>query len=77
MPAGYDFGSAQSDDAVQKATREAFVETLSAGFPAFYVDDSGLNVMEAEGRRYEVRWLPGASFGENYEIVREVPACAA
>jgi hypothetical protein len=78
MPAVYDFGSTQFDDAVRAATRRAFAETLAAGLPVFYVDDAGLNVMErADGRRFEIRWLPGAPSGANYEIIRELTAYAA
>jgi len=74
----YDLGSTQFDDAVSIATRNAFAETLAAGLPVFYIDGNGLNVMErSDGRRFEIRWLPGAPSGENYEIVRELTACAA
>jgi hypothetical protein len=31
----------------------------------------------ADGRRFEIRWLPGAPSGENYEIIRELTAYAA
>jgi hypothetical protein len=78
MPAAYDFGSTQFDEAVRVATHKAFAETLAAGLPVFYVDGDGLNAMEwGDGRRFEVRWLPGAPSGENYEIVRELTARAA
>lgn len=78
MPVVYDFGSAQFDDAVRAAGRKAFAETLAAGLAVFYVDSEGLNVMErTNGRRFEIRWLPGAPSGENYEIVRELTAHAA
>jgi hypothetical protein len=73
-----DFGSAQFDDAVRAATLKAFADTLAAGLPVYYIDADGLNVMErADGRRFEIRWLPGAPSGENYEIVRELTAYAA
>lgn len=78
MPPAYDFGSAQFHDAVRAAGHEAFLETLAAGLPVFYIDADGLNVMErSDGRRFEIRWRPGAPSGENYEIVREVAARAA
>jgi len=78
MPVAYDFGSTQFDDAVRAATCRAFAETLAAGLPVFYIDRNGLNVMEhADGRRFEIRWLPGAPSGENYEIIRELTAYAA
>jgi hypothetical protein len=74
----YDFGSKEFDDAVREAGRRAFDEALAAGLSVFYLDSDGLNVMEqADGRRFEIRWLPGAPSGENYEIIREVKARAA
>jgi hypothetical protein len=30
-----------------------------------------------DGQRFEIRWLPGAPSGENYEITRELTAHAA
>ena len=78
MPVIFDLGSAQFDEAVRAATRNALAETLAAGLPVFYIDGDGLNVMErADGRRFEIRWLPGAPSGENYEIIRELTAYAA
>ena len=78
MPAAYYFFSSEFDDAVQAAGRKAFAETLAAGLPVFYIDNEGINVMErADGRRFEIRWLPGAPSGENYEIIRELAAHAA
>ena len=78
MSALYDFRSTEFDDAVRAATHKAFEETLAAGLPVFYLDARGLNVMEyGDGRRFEIRWLPGAPSGENYEIIRELTAHAA
>ncbi len=81
MAAAYEFRSTQFDDAVRAACHEAFAETLAAGLSVFYIDyidGEGLNVMErADGRRFEIRWLPGAASGENYEIIRELTAHAA
>ena len=78
MPVAYDFRSAEFDDAVRAATRRAFAETLAAGLSVFYVDGDGLDVMEcADGRKFEIRWLPGAPSGENYEVIRELTAHAA
>jgi hypothetical protein len=31
----------------------------------------------ADGRKFEIRWLPGAPSGKNYEVVRELTAHAA
>ena len=30
-----------------------------------------------DGRRYEIRWVPGAPSGENYAIIRKLTAHAA
>jgi hypothetical protein len=74
----YDFGSAEFDEAVRTAGRQAFSETLAAGLAVFYRDDAGINVMERpDGRKFEIRWLPGAPSGANYEIIRELTAHAA
>jgi hypothetical protein len=78
MPVAYDFGSAEFDGAVRSAGRRAFAEALASGLPVFYVDAEGLNVMERnDGRKFEIRWLPGGPSGENYEIIRELTAHAA
>ena len=78
MPVAYDFGSAEFDDAVRAAGRRAFDEALASGLPVFYIDADGVNVMERnDGRKFEIRWLPGAPSGENYEVIRELTAHAA
>ena len=78
MPPRYEFGSPEFDEAVRAATHQAFLDTLAAGLPVFYLDDQGLNVMEQpDGRRFEIEWVPGKPAGENYRIIREVPARAA
>jgi hypothetical protein len=60
------------------AGRRAFEATLAAGLPVFYLESDGLEVMElADGRRFEIRWIPGAPSGENYEILRELKAHAS
>ncbi len=76
--AAYDFDSPEFDEAVAAATHEAFLRALASGHPVFYIDNEGLNVMEyGDGRRYEIRWVPGAPSGENFEIVRDLKANAA
>jgi len=73
-----DIDSPEFDEAVRAATHEAFLETLRAGRPAFYTDRDGLEVMELpDGRRFEIRWNPSSATGQNYDIVREMPAPAA
>jgi hypothetical protein len=74
----YEFGSLEFDEAVAAAGRQAFQETLAAGLPAFYLDENNVELMELpDGRRFEIRWIPGAPSGANYEIVREVGRRAA
>jgi len=76
--AAYEFASKEFDDVVRAATRKAFEETLAAGLSVFYLDNDGLDVMEQpDGRRFEIRWIPGAPSGENYKILREVKKRAA
>ena len=63
---------------MRAAGHQAFLETLAAGLSVFYVDTEGLNVIEcSDGRRFEIRWIPGAPSGENYEVIRELTAHAA
>ena len=40
------FDSPEFDAAVSAAGYQAFLDTLAAGLPAFYLDNDGLNVME-------------------------------
>ena len=74
----FEFGSPEFHEAVAAATHEAFLETLAAGLPVFYLDDDGLNVMQQpDGRKFEIRWIPGAPSGQNFEIIRELTKHAA
>ena len=74
----YEFGSPEFNEAVQAAGRKAFEESLALGLPVFYLDDSGVELTELpDGRRFEIRWIPGAPAGSNFEIVREVGRRAA
>jgi len=65
--------------AVRAAGARAREETLKAGVPVFYRDSaSGLEVMEQpDGRRFEIRFLPGAPRERNYEVLRELGRTAA
>lgn len=77
MALPYEFGSKEFDEAVRAAGHQAFLDTLAAGLPVFYTS-KGLNVMEQpDGRRFEIRWIPGAPSGENYEVIRELTARVA
>ena len=65
--------------AVRAAGARAREETLKAGVPVFYLDSaSGLEVMEQpDGRRFEIRFLPGEPRERNYEVLRELGRTAA
>jgi len=65
--------------AVRAAGARAREETLEAGVPVFYRDSaSDLEVMEQpDGRRFEIRFLPGAPRERNYEVLRELGRTAA
>jgi len=54
------------------AGARARIETLEAGVPVFYWDKTlNLDVMEEpDGRKYEIRFIPGAPRNRNYHIVR-------
>lgn len=78
MAPAYDFASDEFNEAARNAGRRAFEEALAAGQSVFYLNDDGLHVMEQpDGRRFEIRWIPGAPSGRNYEIIRELKARAA
>lgn len=77
MALKYEFMSPEFDEAASAAGHQAFLDTLAAGLPVFYLDD-GVEVMELpDRRRFEARWIPGAPCGQNYEVVRELKARAA
>jgi hypothetical protein len=74
----YDFLSSEFDEAVYQAGHRAFQATIAAGLPVFYLDDDDSEVMRLpDGRKFEIRWIPGAPSGSNYEVVRELTAAAA
>jgi hypothetical protein len=73
MPVQHNFESSEFDEAVAAAGRRAFDATLAAGLPVFYLDRDGLNLMQQpDGRKFEIRWIPGAPSGSNYEVIREL-----
>ena len=65
--------------AVVSAGARARKETLEAGVPVFYRDSaSGLDLMEyPDGRKFEIRFVPGAPRDRNYEVLREIGRSAA
>lgn len=66
-------------EAVRLAGAKARLDTLKAGVPVFYADvETDVDVMEQpDGRRFEIRYIPGAPADRNYEIVREISKTAA
>jgi hypothetical protein len=73
-----DFDSPEFDAAVRAAGRAAFDEALAAGQPVFYLDEDGRNVMlQPDGHKLEIRWIPEAPSGKNFEIIREITVHAA
>jgi hypothetical protein len=58
-------------------------QALARGVPVFYRNDrTGLEIMEQimeqpDGRRFEIRFIPGAPRGRNFEIIRELARTAA
>ncbi len=54
-------------------------EALARGVPVFYRNDrTGIEIMEQpDGRRFEIRFIPGAPRGRNFEIIRELAQTAA
>ena len=63
----------------EQAWDRARDEALANGISVFYRDhETGIEVMQQpDGRRFEVRFVPGAPRGRNYEIVRELMVSAA
>jgi hypothetical protein len=74
----HNFASREFDEAVRAAGRRAFYATLAAGLPVFYLEREGLDVMQQpNGQKFEIRWIPGAPSGSNYEVLRELKPPAA
>lgn len=70
-----------SEEFAQRASaawNRAREEALRNGQSVINEDEDGRYVLEQpDGKRFEIRFIPGAPRGENYEIVRELPAHAA
>ncbi len=73
-----DFGN-NLTSAFKTAVAQARADALTAGVPIFYRDsETGLEVMEQPGgRKYEIRYIPGAPRDRNYEVLRELSRTAA
>ncbi len=72
------FGKAV-EDALNAGATQGRKETLEAGVPIFYRESAtGLQIMEQPGgRKFEIRYIPGAPRDRNYEILRELARSAA
>jgi hypothetical protein len=66
-------------EAAWAAGNRARQNALNQGHSVFFQDEDGRYLMEQpDGKRFEIRFRPGASRdGDDYEIVRELPAAAA
>jgi hypothetical protein len=64
---------------VTAACAHAREEALRSGVSVFYHDAKrGIDVMEqADGRRFEIRFLPGHPRERDFQIVRELAKSAA
>lgn len=64
---------------VKAACVRAREQALSSGVPVFYRDATvGIDVMEqADGRRFEIRFIAGQPRERNFKIVRELAKSAA
>src|SRR5690348_11628343 len=59
---------------VREACIRAREQTLRSGVPVFYRDPTaGIYVMEyADGRRFEIKFLPGEPRDRNFQVLREI-----
>jgi hypothetical protein len=65
------------DAAIAAAVEHARDETLRCGVPVFYQDETGLEIMEQpDGRKFEIRYIPGAPMDHNYIVLRELQSAA-
>lgn len=65
--------------AIIAAGRQARIETLQAGVPVFYKDfRRDIEIMEMpDGRKFEIRYIPGAPADSNHEVIRQLDDPAA
>ena len=74
----YDILSDEFTELAISAFLAARARALAAGIPVVYEDPAGFPVQEwPDGRRFEIRFRPGAPRAEHIEIVRELTARAA
>ena len=74
----YDILSDEFTELAVSAFLAARARALAAGIPVVYRDPSGFPIQEwPDGRRFEIRFCPGAPRDKHIEIVRELAARAA
>jgi hypothetical protein len=75
----FDILSPEVMQAVIEGGIQARKESLALGLPVFYRDaETDCDMMELpDGRRFQIRLVPGVPRGHEYEIIREVIADAA
>jgi hypothetical protein len=62
-----------------EAGNQARLQLLKQGIPVCYLDEEfGVDVIEyPDGRKVEIRFIPGAPRDRNYEVVRELKQSSA
>jgi len=65
--------------AVAEASNRARLGNLAAGVPVFYLDeDDRTHIMEMpDGRKFEIRYIPGAPGDRNDEVLGQLGRSAA
>lgn len=69
--------SEEFSQAASAAWIRARQDALQNGQPVCYEEDGRYILLQPDGRRFEIRFQPGAPRDANFEIVRELPATAA